>query len=448
MAGSRLGPHASLQSRSSPPDRDDALVSANAFAALKLRDFTLLIVAGALLLTIALLAQEVALGYALYQRTRDPLTLGLIGLSAAVPYLLVALYGGALADRGRRKRIVVISVSGMLLGAIVLDALMRHADQLSDFALLTSVYLAVAGVGLARGFYGPAASALRASLIPPAVYANASAWSSSFWQLGAVLGPLVAGFLYAPIGLGGTLLVVVVLIAIALLLLVLIRPPANPPALNREPILLAIRGGFRFVFQSRPLLYSISLDLVAVLFGGVVAILPAFAEDVLRVGPTWLGWLRAAPSIGAVLTLLLLARFSPVGTHLWRNMLLAVAGFGLATLVFAVSTNLWLSLAMLFLTGAFDSISVVIRQYLLNAVPPDHLRGRVLAVNGLFVTASNEIGAFESGAAARVLGLRSSVLAGASVTLLVVVWLWWKARDLITPQMVAAAHAAISTEPK
>lgn len=406
-------------------------VSQNAFDALRHRDFTLLIIAGGLLLTIAVLAQEVALGYALYKRTHDPLMLGLIGLAEAIPYIVVALFGGAIADRKPRKRIVVIAVSVMLVAAITLDVLMRNAEHMSDLALLTSVYSAIAVIGFARGFYGPAASALRANLIPAEIYANASAWAAAFWQIGAVLGPLVAGFLYVPIGLSGTLTVVVVLMAISLMLISMIRAPAAPVVERHEPMLIAIREGFRFVFKSRALLYSISLDLVAVLFGGVVAILPAFAEDILHVGPQWLGWLRAAPSIGAVLTLILLARFSPVGPHLWRNMLLAVAGFGIAMLVFAVSENLWLSLTMLFLTGAFDSVSVVIRQFLLNSVPPDHLRGRVLAVNGIFVTCSNEVGAFESGAAARVLGLRTSVLAGASVTLGVVVWLGMAARDLL-----------------
>lgn len=420
-------------------------MSQNAFAALRHRDFTLLIVGGSFLLTVAILAQEVALGYALYQRTHDPLMLGLIGLAEAIPYLLVALFGGAVADRKSRKRTIIIATSVMLVAALVLDVLMRQADAMSDLSLLISVYSTVAVIGFARGFYGPSASALRATLIPRAIYPNASAWAAAFWQSGMVLGPLVAGFLYAPMGLSGTLSVVVALMACSLILQSFIRAPAVVKVEQHEPMLVAIREGFRFVFNSRPLFYSISLDLVAVLFGGVVAILPAFAEDVLRVGPQWLGWLRAAPSIGAVLTLVLLARFSPVGPYLWRNMLCAVAGFGVAMLVFALSENLWLSLIMLFLTGAFDSVSVVIRQYLLQAVPPDHLRGRVLAVNGLFVTCSNEIGAFESGAAARVLGLRASVLAGASVTLGVVVWMWIAGRDLLRDRRIGEEPEHVST---
>ena len=412
-------------------------MSDSAFAALRLRDFTLLIVAGPLVLSAAILAQEVALGYALYQRTGDPLTLGLIGLAEALPYLAVALYGGAIADRLPRKRIIQIAFSIILASSIALDLLMRRAEELSTPMLLASVYAAVALIGFARGFYGPALSALRASLIPPPLYANASAWSSTFFQTGAVLGPLIAGFLYAPIGLAGTLLTVVVMVATSLALVSLVRAPPLPPAPSGASIRAAIAEGLRFVFGNRPLLYSISLDMVAVLFGGVVAILPAFAEDVLHAGPEALGWLRASPSIGAVITLLALTRWSPV-QRLWRNLIAAVSGFGLATLVFALSDNLLLSCAALFMTGAFDAVSIVIRQYLLNSVPPDHLRGRVLAVNGLFVTCSNEVGAFESGVAARLLGLRASVLAGAAVTLGTVVWLGWKVRDLLRTENAQA----------
>lgn len=403
---------------------------ASSFAALRRRDFTLLILAGPLVLTTAVLAQEVALGYALYQRTRDPLVLGLVGLAEAIPYLAVALYGGAIADRMPRKRIVVGAVSIVLAGSITLDLVMRGAERMGDFELLASVYATLALVGFARGFYGPAMSALRATLVPPELYANASAWSSAFWQTGAVLGPLLAGFLYAPVGLAGTLSTVVAMVAASLVLFASIRAPAFVPPVRGETMLASIREGLVFVFGHRALLYSISLDLVAVLFGGVVAILPAFAEDVLHAGPDALGWLRASPSIGAVLTLLVLARHSPV-ERLWRNLLLAVAGFGVALLVFALSSSFWLSCAALFATGAFDSVSVVIRQYLLASVPPDHLRGRVVAVNGLFVTCSNEIGAFESGAAARVLGLRPSILAGTAVTFLAVAWVRYKARDLL-----------------
>jgi MFS family permease len=299
-------------------------VSTSAFAALRVRDFTLLIVAGPLILSAAILAQEVAIGYALYQRTGDPLTLGLIGLAEAVPYLGVAMYGGAIADRLPRKRIILCAVALILAGSFALDLLMRHADTLSTPALLASVYGAVALVGFARGFYGPALSALRASLIPPVLYANASAWSATSFQAGAVLGPLIAGFLYAPIGLAGTLATVVAMVATSLALIACVRAPPTPPTPSGESIRTAIAEGLRFVFGSRP----------------------------------------------------------------------------------------------------------------------DHLRGRVLAVNGLFVTCSNEIGAFESGAAARVMGLRASILAGAAVTLGTLAWLGWKTRDLLRAEREGRAAEA------
>jgi MFS family permease len=401
------------------------------FAALKNRDFTLLITAGSLLLTTAVQAQETAIGFALYQRTRDPLVLGMIGLAEAAPYLIVALYGGAIADRRSRKGILLIAILGMLVGSVALDLLLGEglgASRLSTSALLTAVYAQVALIGFARGFYGPAASALRASLIRTEDFANASAWSSAAWQTGAVIGPVAAGLLYDHYGLVGVLRTVILLMVISLVFVTFVRAPATKPVTRNEPLLVAIREGFRFVLSSRLLLYSIALDLVAVLFGGVVAVLPVFQTEVLKVGVTELGWLRASSSIGAVVTLLFLARFSPT-TRQWRNLLASIAGFGLATLVFAFSTNLYLSMAMLFLVGAFDSVSVVIRQYLLNVVPPDHLRGRVLSVNGLFVTCSNEVGAFESGAAARLLGLRPSVVAGTAVTLGVVAWLGLFAKE-------------------
>lgn len=389
---------------------------------------------GGLLLTIAILVQEVALGIALYELTGDPLMLGLIGLAEAVPYMLVALFGGTLADRLPRKWLILGAVSAMLLGSLALDLVIRYGEQLSRLQLLLCVYGAVAWVGFARGFFGPAAAALRGALIPLELQANASAWSTTFWQTGMIGGPVLAGVLYGSIGLANTLTVVVCLMASCLLLLALVQAPAQHRLVEKEPIFTAMREGFRFVFGNRLLLYSISLDLVAVLFGGVIAMLPAIADQFLGLGPEWVGALRSAPALGAVLMLLVLARFSPV-RHVWRNMLLAVLGFGLATLVFALSRNFWLSCAMLFLTGVFDSVSVVIRQYLLQVVPPDHLRGRVLSVNGIFVSCSNEIGAFVSGSSARLLGLAPAMLTGASLTLAAAAWMWRKGHDLLSLRM-------------
>jgi predicted MFS family arabinose efflux permease len=268
-------------------------------------------------------------------------------------------------------------------------------------------------------------------LVPADLQANASAWSSTFWQVGMLSAPVIAGYALHRFGLQPTLYGAVVFIG-ATWLLTLSLPSLRAQKVHlaepTESLFASIRTGFRFVYTQKILFYSIALDLVAVLFGGVVAILPAFAADVLKVGPEQLGWLRTAPGVGAVLTMVLAAKFSPA-LRPWRNMLIAVTGFGICTLVFALSESYWLSFFALAATGVFDGISVVVRQYLLQSVPPDHMRGRVLSVNSIFVSASNEIGAFESGVAAKYLGLRSSVLAGACLTLLSAIWLYGRGRQ-------------------
>ena len=288
----------------------------------------------------------------------------------------------------------------------------------------------MAVIGFAKGFYSPASSSLKAFLTPREAYTNAATWSSTFWQVGAIAGPGIAGFLYAYIGLVNTLWVVVGLFAFSQILLALISkkpiPEISDPQTN---VWQSIKEGIKFVYDKKILFYATSLDLAAVLFGGVIAILPVFAEDILKVGAEGLGIMRAAPSVGAVITVFSTAYFAPT-RHAWRNMLIAVAGFGLATLVFAISTNFWLSVLMLFLTGAFDAISVVIRQTILQVVPPDHMRGRVIAVNSVFISSSNEIGAFESGVAAKFLGTVPSVLIGGGLTMVIVTWVWLRSKDL------------------
>ena len=237
--------------------------------------------------------------------------------------------------------------------------------------------------------------------------------------------------MYAYGGLSRTLWVAIGLFLVGFVLISFIaKKPIPEPANDNTDIWTSIREGIDFVWNNKIILYSISLDLAAVLFGGVIAILPVFAEDILKVGPEGLGILRAAPSVGAVLTIFATAYANPT-QNAWRNMLIAVAGFGLATLVFAVSTNFWLSVVMLFLTGAFDAISVVVRQTIMQVIPPDHIRGRVISVNSVFVSSSNEIGAFESGVAAKLMGTVPSVLFGGALTMVLVTWVWVKSGDLM-----------------
>lgn len=409
----------------------------DAYAALRYPEFVYLS-SGTFLNTTALLIQELILGYELYKLTHNPLTLGLVGLAEALPYISLALFGGHYADRKDKRTIMKWSLSIIILGSIVLvwATYPSTREQLGRQAMLWIIYGVLCLIGFAKGFYSPATSSLKAFLTPREVYSNAASWSSTFWQAGAILGPGVAGFLYYAFGLTDTLLIVLGLLLLNLLMISLI---SKKPIPNKEEeqinVWESIREGIRFVFEKKIMLYSISLDLVAVLFGGVIAILPVFAEDILHVGPRELGILRASPSVGAVLTILASAYYSPVH-NAWRNMIIAVAGFGMATIVFAVSTNFWLSVVMLFLTGAFDSISVVIRQTILQVVPPDYIRGRVISVNSIFVSSSNEIGAFESGLAASLLGTVPSVLVGGLFTMVVVSWVYIKSKDLFDVKLI------------
>ncbi len=413
-------------------DSGSSTGSYDPFASLRIPDFRYYIL-NSFFITVTLLIQEVILGYELYKITRDPLALGLVGLAEAIPFIALSLFGGHLADRRDKKRILQISLVVIMLGSVILYAAFRPAivSQFSQTSRLAVIYGVLMLIGTARGFYSPASSSLKPFLVPRELYANSSTWSSSFWQAGAIVGPGVAGLLYAAIGFENTLLAAIFLYILCFIFLSLIkrRPVVATHTVTDVGFWSSLKEGFSFVFSNRIVLYAISLDLFSVLFGGVVAILPIFAEDILKVGAEGLGALRAAPSLGAVITMLVMAKYPP--THnAWRNMLLAVAGFGVATIIFAVSTNFYLSLVMLALTGAFDSVSVIIRQTILQIFPPDHLRGRVAAVNGIFVSSSNEIGAFESGVAARILGTVRSVLAGGVVTLLVVSYIYTRSKDL------------------
>lgn len=404
----------------------------DAFAALRYREFRALI-GGSFLLTCAILIQEVALAYELYRITHDPLVLGLIGLAEAIPFMGLALFGGHLADRRDKRGLIRASIAVMFAGSIVLW--WAVGARLEQNTLLWVVYGVIALIGLARGIYSPAASALKGFLVPREIIGNAATWASTLWQAGAVLGPASAGFLIAHLGLSHTLLMVMGLMATSVALTVWIAPRRPPPQpAEYENLWQSLREGIEYVRRSKIILYSISLDMFSVLFGGVVAILPVFAEDILQVGPQGLGILRAAPAVGAMLTILACAWYPPF-RHAWRNLLVVVLGFGIATLVFGFSQNFWLSAVALFLTGAFDSVSVVIRSTILQTIPPEHLRGRVLSVNSIFVSASNELGAFESGVAARLMGAVPSVIFGGVLTLGTVAYIWRRSRDLFAVRL-------------
>lgn len=388
----------------------------DSYAALRIPDYRLLLL-GHALLTVAREAQIVVVGWQIYEQTRDPLALGLVGLAEAIPLIGVALYAGHVADRVARRSVALAGTIGMLISAVALLAL-TMTPQLIAGGRVWPVYVIILLSGTARSFVRPANVALGAELVPRELYANAVAWRTSTWHMAAVAGPAAGGLLY---GFGGAAVaygVVALLMTIGLFLFAAIRHRVTPVPAEEVPIGESIRVGIRFVVREPVLLSAMTLDLFSVLFGGATALLPIFAE-MLRVGPQGLGFLRASPAIGSVLMGLVLAHRPPLrraGFALFAS----VAVFGLSMIAFALSRNFYLSAFLLAAGGAADNISVVIRHTLLQAVTPEAYLGRVSSVSSMFIGASNEIGAFESGVAARLLGTVPSVLFGGVMTLIVV----------------------------
>jgi MFS family permease len=357
--------------------------------------------------------QMTAVGWQIYEQLGSKLALGLVGLVQIIPVVLLALPAGHAADHFDRRRIVAGGLGLYLLCSVGLAVLTwtRGAPWLT-YALLFLV-------AVARSFTVPALGSLLPSVIPRGLWANAATWNSSLFELAGMLGPGFAGLLIALSG--GATVVFLVAAGCALLAGVLFASIHVPPRVvkPRAPDLAGLLSGLRFMFKARLLLAAASLDLFAVLLGGATALLPVVAKDILQVGPAGFGWLRAAPSIGAVAMAFVTAHLPP-----WRRsgrvLLWSFVGFGVAVIVFGLSRNYWLSLAMLALTGVCDNLNVVIRQTLMQFITPDSMRGRVSAVNYIFIGCSNELGAFESGVAAQFLGTVPAIVAGGAGALLVV----------------------------
>jgi MFS family permease len=383
------------------------------YAALRYRDYRCLL-SGGVLSSIATEVQAAAVGWEVYQRTDSPAMLGLTGLVQFLPVLLLALPAGHTADRYSRKHLFQLAQGGTALASLGLATLSLLQGPVH--LILGCLLLA----GVARSFNGPARSSLLPQVVPPQVIGNAVAWNSSGWQVANVTGPALGGFVLAWTQTPAAAYLLAALCSLTcILLLVPIRPRAAArPAGARS--LASLLAGVRFVHQTKPLLAAITLDLFAVLLGGATALLPIYTRDILSVGPVWYGWLRAAPALGAMLLAVLLAHRPPLRRP-GRALLAAVAGFGLAIIGFGLSHNVVLSFALLALTGAFDNVSVVIRGTLMQTLTPDEMRGRVAAVNTVFISSSNELGAFESGMTADWFGAEASVIGGGVGTLVVVV---------------------------
>ena len=396
------------------------------YVALRIPDFRKLLASHASL-TLAREAQIVVVGWQVYELTRDPLTLGLIGLAEALPYLSVALYAGHMADRSTRRTIAIAGTFGIWCSAVALLLLTLTPGAIAADRVWP-VYAIVALSATARSIMRPAVFALSAEIMPREHYANAVAWRTSGWHLAAVAGPaaggLVYGFAGAPAAYGG----VIAMMTVSLAVIMTVTHRARPVVTEDIPLSESLKSGVRFVVREPVLLWAMTLDLFAVLFGGAVALLPAFAK-LLDAGPEGLGLLRAAPAAGSILMGLWIAHRPPF-RRAGVAILVSVAAFGICILGFALSRNFWLSAALLFASGVADNISVVIRSTLLQTRTPEHLLGRVSAVSQMFIGASNEIGAFESGLAARLMGVVPSVLFGGTMTLLIVALTAWRAKEL------------------
>lgn len=398
--------------------------SADSRAALRIPEFRLFL-GMRVFTTLAMQIMSVSVGWQIYDLTNSKLALGLIGLTEAVAAIGISLYAGHIADKMSRRNILLGSISTMLFCCVTMLGLAIFRERLPRELLVAGIFSVVFVVGIARGFFSPANFSFLPQLVGREHLANAIVWSSSAWEVASITGLGLGGLIYGFFGVVKTYVVMTLFCCVALFLILKIRSRPVEPLPVGETAIGRIRQGLRFVFSNHFIITTITLDLFAVLFGGAVALLPVFAKDILHVGPTGLGILRAAMSVGAISMALVLAKY-PLGRGAGKLLFACVAGFGLCMIGFALSKVFWLSFAFLVIAGMCDEISVNIRSSLVHFATPENMKGRVAAVSTIFITSSNEIGAFESGLAASLMGTVPSVVFGGCMTLLVVVAVaWW-----------------------
>ena len=381
------------------------------------------------ILTMAMGAQiqGLVVAWQMYAITHDPLALGMVGLAEAAPFIAFALYAGHVADIRDRKRIALGALVILFLCAatLAITSMFFLARGRAGGRIRWAIYAVIVVCGAARSFLLPARNALGADLVPRPLFPSAVAWRTGIWQVAAVTGPAMGGLLYAWVGPTSSYAIAAGLMAVSLVTVARIQAPARPKVARAEPLVASVRAGLTFLFSRPIFLGAMTLDLLAVLFGGAVAILPIFAQEILQVGPRGLGALRAAPAVGAVLMSILLA-LRPPPRRAGRLFLSAVALFGVFMIAFALSRSIWLSLLLLAASGSADMLSVYFRSTLMQVLVPSGMLGRVSAVNQIFVGSSNEIGAFESGVAAKLLGTVSSVVMGGVITVVVTLVTAWR----------------------
>ncbi|MDQ3108337.1 MAG: MFS transporter [Bacteroidota bacterium] len=394
------------------------------YASLRIRDFSIYL-AARFCLTLGVQIQSVVVGLQIYKlspgTTADKaLSLGYIGLSEAIPFIALALFAGHIADIVKRKRIIQFSTAFLLICSWLLFYISADKELITSLGTLP-IYGIIFCTGIARGFLGPVFPAFQSQLVPRNLYANASTWNTNLWQTAAVLGPALGGLMMGLISIEFSYGVSSSLMTLSFLLMIPVFNHPVPLKEKKEKLKDSLTAGIRFVFSNQVMLSALSLDLFAVLLGGAVAMIPIFAYDILHLGKDAekaVGFMRAAPAVGSIIMGMFLAYF-PTTKKAGRNLYIAVTGFGLCIIGFAFSTNIYLSLTLLFFSGAFDMISVVIRHTIMQLMTPDSMRGRVGAVSSIFIGSSNEIGEMESGLAARLLGIIPSVAFGGCMTVLV-----------------------------
>ena len=366
-----------------------------------------------------------------YELTGDPFAIGLVGLSEVIPALSTALYAGHVIDKSEKRKLLLIGIFFYTIAAAVLLFFSTDyfGSHFSNHSIAYGIYAIIFCTGIIRAFTGPTFSAMLASIVPRQYLQNATTWTQGSWLSASVTGHAAGGFLIWKLGINGTLITVCSLLVIAFFLLTQLKPKPPMAQSGEMKTWESVKEGLRFVYKTKEILAAFSLDMFAVFFGGAVAMVPVYAKDILKIGPQGFGWLNAAIDIGAIFIIVLLTVF-PMKKAQGKKLMIAVAGFGICIILFALSKWFFLSFAALLVAGMLDGISVVVRGTVMQLKTPDHMRGRVSSVGSMFINSSNELGQFESGMAARLMGVTPSVVFGGCMTLVVVIITWFKAPTL------------------
>ncbi len=400
------------------------------YMAMRIPEFRSL-VTGRFLFIMALRMMTTLVGWWIYNLTNAPIAIGIVGLSEFIPAFSFALYAGHVIDLSEKKKLLVRGVALYVMAATILLLLSTPytAKHIHSHVIALCIYAIIFCTGIIRSFSGPVFNVILAQVVPKSALQNATTWNQGAWLSASVSGHAIGGLLIAFAGNTGTLSVITILMFASLIVLLQLKPK---PALNErgdKGTWESVKEGLSFVFRTKELLGAISLDLFAVLFGGAGAMIPVYARDILKVGPQGFGFLNGASDIGSICIVITLT-FFPIRRKQGKKLLIAVAGFGTCIIIFALSKLFWLSFAALMVSGLLDGISVVTRGTIMQLKTPDNMRGRVMSVNSMFINSSNELGQFESGVAAKLLGVVPSVVFGGCMTWLVVIITWLKAPSL------------------